>query len=481
MATKLKNLKITKVDFVDQGANPDAHILLFKRKDKTKTEGGTEYPAEAYAYVPDPEKPSTWKLRLWEDTEKKETAAQVARAIQAISPSGFRGNQVQIPDADMPTVKDKIKAAWLKTHPDASEDEMPEVLKKGANAESMNWFEKIGKAIADAIGIKSPEDINKNASTFEDEKRKVDINRMIDENWWDYISALRESLENILSDETLSNTEKEQMITESLNEFTKALHDTLINPDMQVSIETAVTKVGRKISSDRLERMKNMRDMLDSLIQEVESDQSNNDNSDITKSKPKTNVEKGEDVDMKIDKSKLTPEELATLKEIEKKAGIQDESAPSDVNKSAGNSAEEPTEEDIYKGLHPAVKAELERLRKAADEAEERELNEIAKKYEIIGKKPDELVPMFKNLKAAGGNAYEQMIAILDASVEAVKKSGLFSEVGKRGNGESDAWTAIEKHADEIQKSMPNLTRAQAITKACEQHPELVHEYENSR
>ena len=32
MATKLKHLKITKVDFVDEGANPDAHIMLFKRK-----------------------------------------------------------------------------------------------------------------------------------------------------------------------------------------------------------------------------------------------------------------------------------------------------------------------------------------------------------------------------------------------------------------------------------------------------------------
>ena len=33
MATKLKNLRIRKVDFVDAGANPDAHIRLLKRKD----------------------------------------------------------------------------------------------------------------------------------------------------------------------------------------------------------------------------------------------------------------------------------------------------------------------------------------------------------------------------------------------------------------------------------------------------------------
>lgn len=32
MATKLKNLRISKVDFVDEGANPDAHIKLTKSK-----------------------------------------------------------------------------------------------------------------------------------------------------------------------------------------------------------------------------------------------------------------------------------------------------------------------------------------------------------------------------------------------------------------------------------------------------------------
>ena len=34
MATKLKNLSVTSVDLVDQGANPDAHICLFKRKEQ---------------------------------------------------------------------------------------------------------------------------------------------------------------------------------------------------------------------------------------------------------------------------------------------------------------------------------------------------------------------------------------------------------------------------------------------------------------
>lgn len=213
----------------------------------------------------------------------------------------------------------------------------------------------------------------------------------------------------------------------------------------------------------------------------------------------------GDYENMRIDKSKLTPEELAALDAIEKKAAIPNEppvggdmppvsastqdpvpaakAAPAPVP--AASMADDGGEEDIYKGLHPAVKIELERLRKQADAAEERELREIAKKYEIIGKKADELVPLLKSLKSVGGDAYAQMIAVLDASVTAVEKSGVFAELGKSGgaavSGSDSAWTQIEKHAEAIQKAMPTMTWAVAVDKACEQHPDLVHEYESGR
>ena len=94
-----------------------------------RTDGGEEYPQEAYAYVPDLDKPSTWKLRLWETPEKKTTAAQVGRALAAIGP-GFRGQRVQIPADDRPSVLKKIKTAWNKTHPDAKDEDVPGILKK---------------------------------------------------------------------------------------------------------------------------------------------------------------------------------------------------------------------------------------------------------------------------------------------------------------------------------------------------------------
>jgi hypothetical protein len=78
----------------------------------TKTEDGVAFPARAYAFVPDPEKSSTWKLRVWEDLEKKVTIRQLGRAAAAFSPGGFRGQRVQIPSGQVAAVKAKLRALY---------------------------------------------------------------------------------------------------------------------------------------------------------------------------------------------------------------------------------------------------------------------------------------------------------------------------------------------------------------------------------
>lgn len=423
MASKLKNLKITKVDFVEAGANPEANILLFKSKDG-------------------------------------------APGAKSSEPSAAKGGE-----------------------------------------KSESPIKKFFSAIAKALGIADDDNIGQaieeiakgyEAATF-GEKMDEQKRRRVTSEIWDVCYALEESLCSIICDDDVAESDKPGLMEQSLNEFAEAVKE-LIPTWAQGKTTNKIAKNEQPITPVRLEIAKAAKEKLEAIIAKGEDPETDPETDPEDTSvqdgckKPKTKKSKGDMEDMKIDKSKLTPDELAMLEAIEKKAGIPDEPtnvpnpaapAATDVNKSAGQAGDNQNtggEEDIYKGLHPAVKAELERLRKAADLAEERELAEVAKKYEIIGKKAEELIPLFKSLKKAGGNAYEQMIAVLDASVEAVEKSGIFSEIGKKGNnGDIDAWAAIEKHADEIQKSMPNLTRAQAIDKACEQHPELVHEYEKKR
>lgn len=92
----------------------ESNVLLawLKEQAMTKTEDGQSFPSAAYAYVPDSETPSTWKLRIWEDPDKKITKAQLGRAAAALSPGGFKGQKADIPQEDLTTVKRKIRNAY---------------------------------------------------------------------------------------------------------------------------------------------------------------------------------------------------------------------------------------------------------------------------------------------------------------------------------------------------------------------------------
>lgn len=196
------------------------------------------------------------------------------------------------------------------------------------------------------------------------------------------------------------------------------------------------------------------------------------------KDQGKKKQSKGDNEDMKIDKSKMTQAELIILEDIEKRYGVADDPAQTEqtpegkpavtksVEKPEQNQETPADGEDIYKGLNPAVKAEIEALRKFREDAENRELEAVAGKYEIIGKKKEELVPMLKSLRATGGTAYNDMIAVLDATVEAVNKSGVFSEVGKSGHGSahvSDAEGKIEGIAKSYMQKEPSMSYTDAL------------------
>lgn len=406
MATKLKDLKITKVDFVDAGANQQADVLLFKNK-------------EGAPKAPEAEQPQSRMKRF------------LASIMSVAKREGIEQTEI-------------------------------EEIAKGCEAE-----------------------------TFDDKFKSAQLRKTTDE-IWDFCYFLQDSLCSIVRDNDVAVTEKGTMMSQSLAEFNEA-----VTAAISLWANGSPTKVLKKQHEMTAEQIDVAKARLAAIIAKAEGKEPNGETD--PENNPgeikKTNTKKGVDEDMKIDKSKLTPEELATLEAIEKKAGVQDEPTPATdpVEKNAEHAAPaapaatepastEPAGEDIYKGLHPAVAAELKALRKRADEAEERELQTVAKKYEILGKKPEELAKTLKSLKNAGGTAYDDMIGVLDQSLTMVEKSGAFTEIGKKGNGGTpDAWAQIEKHADEIQKNAPTLTRNQAIDKACEQHPDLVAEYENQR
>ena len=417
MATKLKNLKVTKVDFVDEGANPDAHIRLFKSRDETMPREGQK--------------------------ENKHPGV-LKRLITFIA-----------------------KAAGL----EAEEiDAVVEEVEKGGS------------------------------ESFSDRLNEV-RNRKIADEIWDICFALQTALCSVLNDSELDGAEVLSAMKESAEEFHTAIQDSI--QQWADGREAGIIKKDAAISMEELEVMKSAKERLSDAIEKACATEETKNDQDV----------KGEEeMGMKIDKSRMSPAELAFYESIEKRYGTEDSqdaaggeqqmrALEATVAKSAvqqqgagngillvvseGQEGVEPetasASDNIYKGIHPEVKAELEELKKFRKAAEEKELTEIAKRYAIIGKKAEELVPMLKGLKAAGGSAYEDMIAVLDQAVDTVEKSGLFSEIGKSGHG-SGAEGAVETQIDAIAKGYMkedvSMDYTAAVAKAWEDHPELMSQYE---
>lgn len=356
-AHKLRNLKLRKVDFVDQGANQFAHIQFAKRNEE----------------------------------------------------------------------------------PNSSPESSPE---------ERAFFERFGAFIAKMFHGASP--VSKgDAMTYEQVVETRDTRNAI----YRISDSMCESIHAIINDKDLDDAKKAEMVAQTADEVAEAIKE-----DIAAAFSGSVQKdIGEGSPEPPAEPIE--------------------DHGDTAPGNEPTQQE-GE-IDMNFDTSKMTPEEKVTFDELAKRYAVAEPvpAAPTIPTEHA-----QPEADDVYKGLHPAVKAELESLRKFREESEMRELNEVAKKYTLLGKKPEELAPVLKSLRDAGGSAYNDMISILDSNLEAVEKSGVFSEIGKRGGAvASDPWSKIEVAAQEIMKSNADMRWSDAIDKACLQHPDLVEEYEKSR
>ncbi len=408
MKTKLKGLEVTKVDAVDEGANPDAHIKLFKKK-----EGSSSNPALA-----------------------------------------------------------------------------PE----GDQAETL--IKRITKAITDLF--KSEDTIKKReeAESFGEKINEVQRRKIVDE-MWDLCYALHSSLVSIMNDDEMESTSAGDMMRQSIAEFSDYISSAVVEWSSGNTAGVVKKSMNNVTENDVLHL-----EYIGGRIGET-----------IQKAKQQIEKSKGELEEMiKIDKSKMSPVEVAAYEEIVKKYGVDTEVQESQTGvgkkkvdpegnedeieeevtekggkksctKSAASQVQEEGNDNIYKGLHPAVKAELESLKKFREDAETKDLNEIAKKYELIGKKPEELVPMLKSLKAAGGTAYNDMLGVLDSAMAMAETSGTFNEIGKSSHNHSAiAKSASEAKVETIAKGYlekdPEMSYVDAIAKAWENNPELMTAYE---
>ena len=373
MPTKLTDLKITKVDFVDAGANQRAHIALFKHAPKGGEEVGE---------------------------------SKIKSLIRAIA-----------------------KRFGLE------EDEVADVAKSEGGAKTFG------------------------AANSELKQQRVC------EEIWNVTDALRCSIMSIMRDDTV--VDKTALLKQSLSEFNVAAlgFANQWGGGNVADVQKHMNPIA--MTAEDIEIMKSRAAALGEdetpLIEETEP------------------VEKAEeDVEMKIDKSKMTAEERAFYEDIEKRYGTSMEADTPPA--SAAPVVDAPVQKsaaEVLKEVMPEFAAMLENVQKRMEKQEDDEIMEIAKRYELLGKKPEELAPVLKSTKAASEEAYTQIITALDAALDIAKRSGMFNEIGSNGNGgATDAEARIAKRVEEIRKAHPEMSVFVARDMAFQENPELIAEFE---
>lgn len=452
MTNILRNLRVDEGSLVDAGANKQALVMLFKRdmhKAETKHEDGEDFPIDAFAHTPESDKPSTWKLRLWDSLAERETAAQVGRAIAAIG-AGFRGQKVDIPDEDMPSVKAKIRAAWRKTHPDADADEMPNVLKRdGGDAVQEGAIARWVHAIAKKLGL-SQQDVDKMAMTPDE----IMAHDKAMQQFWECKWAFQRSVESILSDNMVAD--KTQMLLQALQEFQRNVEPLMMHIEMDHEMYKRFMSDIKEAGTD---------------IAKVHS---------VIKALPERS-------DMIPTSKQRGSEVIVDFKDImksipaEQRAAIESELAKRD-GQIADLQKRGEVPEAVTKRLEELEKAsaQVADLTKRADAAEQRAgAAEAVAKAEREQRVAREYMEKAKSLPHAGEmqavadmlrKAYEaneelgkQLEDSLRKQHEAIAQGALFGEVGKgRGETGMDSWEKMEKQA--VAKFV-GISKEQAIAK----------------
>ena len=245
--------------------------------------------------------------------------------------------------------------------------------------------------------------------------------------------ALCKSLESIIADDSLSSVEKHDMMAESLQAFTVEATECM---------DAWASAIGK---ADEVEDPED--DDLDDDDLDDDEDPDDDDNNNEPGDEPES-MKKGVFDMATINIEKMSAEDRATLEALEKKyAGTEAETQPE---------------------IHPDVQKAIDEVAELRKSLEIKDLANFAKKYEILGKKSDELAEKLYDLKKAGENHYNDYVALLDEQVQ-MQNSGIFKEIGSNRAGGTD----LDGTVAELMKSEPTLTREQAICKAFEINPNL--------
>lgn len=229
--------------------------------------------------------------------------------------------------------------------------------------------------------------------------------------------AMTKSFESILADESLSEEERKEMIQKNVNDFYQDVEE---------------------LTKSNMEK--------DGQYQKEESEEK------------ELNIEK------------MSPEDKAVYEILMKKYTQMVEGE--EINKSSEKKEKQPNVE-IQKAIEElkATKTELEELKKSL---EMKELETVAKKYEVLGKDTKELAGKLYTLKKSNENGYQEYLSMLDEFKEMQEQTGIFKEIGSDRKGSSGD-QELNQRIQEIRKADTSISYEAAYVRACEETGKGMH------
>lgn len=457
-------------------------------KQPTKREADQDFPARAFASVPDRESPSTWKLRLFDRVAdvgaNRPSIVQTAQAAVALGPSGFRGNRVQLPSGTREAVIRRVRAAWLRARRDrdVTRDDLPAVLKLKGRVE---MFDRMVEAITKWAGRAPDSELRKRLfdEVRQDSQREHVVGVLMGR-----MGDLAVSIREILFDPEGEAGDAERLVKQSLTQFAdgidgelsqifagqivKALADREDPPDHD-EVETALEKIFTDSSADP-------------------ADDDEEEGMDLSK----LSKEERETLETALDGAGSVEDFLAAagkIAELEAQATVQTNEIAK-LRRAVTGEPEPP--EDPLEGLDPELRKRIEPQLRAANEAatkatsENVELRKRLDKIEAVTarstfeksvgdltglpQKREELVDLLWKVSDPTDRA--KMAKNLEAAATAAR-TGIFTEVGSGLSEGGTAYAQIEAAAEEIRKANPGMTEAVSKAKAMELHPDLYDAY----
>lgn len=320
----------------------------------------------------------------------------------------------------------------------------------------------IMKAIHSLVNVlKGASDDDMAAMDFNQSMAEQELEWQKDSALWDGISALRESIDSISDDDSI--TDKVGATVQSMMQFVAYLQ------------ANSVIKSGKKISGERMGKLKDLHSQLGELISGADDDiASGNEPGEEGITKQEGSVAKVADNKFPAGH----PEGCMCTKCADVRGAAKKSFDDSDILKRLSDLESESAEikksnEDLVK-KNQSLEDEIKKRDEQAKEAE------IKKSFEgmSLGVDLDAMMPVLKSVY--GTDAYEKMVAQFKAADAQVKKGALFAETGNDGAGETDVEKQISVKADEIVKR-DNVSKSVAFAKACKENPDLYKQYQEER